>query len=59
MMGEAKLRKRGRSEEERLADLLLLLYLISDANKKNFIILGETKLQKLVFLAERRMLGKK
>jgi len=51
--------RRGRSEEEKVADLLLLLYLIWDSQKRGYAILGETKLQKLVFLAERRMLGKK
>jgi len=52
-------KRRGRSEEEKLTDLLLLLYLIWNSQKRGYVILGETKLQKLVFLAERQMLGKR
>ena len=62
-MGAVGVRKRrvrrGRSKGERCADLLLLLYLIWDARERGCMILGETKLQKLVFLAEREMLGKR
>jgi len=55
----SKIRKRGRSYEEKLVDLLLLSYLIIDAYKRKKAIKEETRLQKLVFLAERIMLAKR
>lgn len=48
----------GRHPLEKLADHLLLLYLINKANQVESLT-GDTKLQKLVYLAERNMLGRK
>ena len=48
----------GREPLEKLADHLLLLYLIDRANQVEALA-GNTKLQKLVYLAERNMLGRK
>ena len=49
-------RGRGRGLDELLSDLFLLLYLIVDAYERGKAIKEETRLQKLVFLAEREML---
>ena len=49
---------REREPLEILADHLLLLYLVKKANQVGNLD-GKTKLQKLVYLAERKMLGRK
>jgi len=49
-------KRRGRTYDERLIDRLLLLFTIGDLNMRG-IYPGRVKLQKLVFLSEREMLG--
>jgi len=51
-------RRRGRTHDERLIDRLLLLYAIEDLNKRK-ICPNYVKIQKLIFLSERRMLGQR
>gem|GEM_PF-1110944 len=55
----SRIRRRGRDHKEKLVDLLLLSYLIIDAYSRGKAIREETRLQKLVFLAERMMLARK
>jgi len=57
-MPSIALKRRGRSLEELLVDRLLLLYMLKDLNEQK-VRVYETALQKLVFLAEWKMLSKR
>src|SRR2546425_5707210 len=46
----------GRTEDERLSDFLLLLYMIGTHHNQSRRYLGITKADKFVFLAEKRMI---